>query len=96
MYYTENPVSDFDRWEMECYFAQQKLPRCSKCGGHVSEYYLIGDDRVVCRECAGSWDDLENDVLYCEVCGKEITKEPLVVDGKCYCEKCHSWEEWRG
>ena len=50
--YTDDPISDFNRYDAEQYREEQKLPRCSCCDEPIYEehYYLINND-VVCEDC---------------------------------------------
>lgn len=52
MYYTDNPLADFDRWCDEQNEKLKKLPVCSVCGEHIQDdhYYLINDENI-CPDC---------------------------------------------
>lgn len=52
MFYSDDPVRDFDRYD--AYQAQQeaKLPQCEKCGKpiHDDVYYEINNE-ILCESC---------------------------------------------
>lgn len=61
MFYTDDPVADFARWDAKQQDELEKLPWCSICGEPIQDDYLFaiyGD-------------------LYCEECMKEIFRQPV-------------------
>ena len=55
MYYTDDPLADFDRWDADQQKKLGELPVCADCGEHVQagHYYLINDE-VICPDCLES------------------------------------------
>ena len=55
MYYTDDPLADFDRWDRAQNEAAKKLPVCADCGDAVQDdhFYLI-NDAVICPDCMES------------------------------------------
>jgi formylmethanofuran dehydrogenase subunit E len=54
MYYTDDPIADFDRYDREQAQYEARLPRCANCGEPIHEkyYYIEGD--IICEECLES------------------------------------------
>lgn len=52
MIYTDDPIADFDRYDMEQTRAEARLPLCEKCGKRIQddEYFEI-DSEILCRKC---------------------------------------------
>lgn len=52
MYYTDDPVADFGRWDHEQSEQLKKRPVCSNCGQPIQDdhYYLINDENI-CPDC---------------------------------------------
>ena len=52
MYYTDDPVADFDRYDAEQEKRLAELPECDYCGEKITDdyYYNINGD-VICEEC---------------------------------------------
>lgn len=52
MYYTDDPVKDFERWDREQERALERLPVCECCGEHIQQEdaVRIGGDWY-CDEC---------------------------------------------
>lgn len=52
MFYTDDPISDFDRHDAEQQKQLEKLPVCVECDEPVQDehFYLINDE-VVCMQC---------------------------------------------
>lgn len=52
MPYTDNPIADYDRYDMEQMKWLQRLPVCAECGEPIQdeECYDI-DGELVCAEC---------------------------------------------
>jgi formylmethanofuran dehydrogenase subunit E len=65
MFYSDDPVKDFERYDQEQAQRLAKLPECDYCGQPIQDehYYLINGDNV-CPECldcnfkkAVEWDE---------------------------------------
>lgn len=55
MSYTDDPLRDYDNWEMEQSRKLAKLPRCADCGEPIqSEYYYEINDECICPDCLES------------------------------------------
>ncbi len=52
MFRTDDPIVDFNAWDVEQHEALSKLPKCSDCGEPIQEdyYYEIGD-KLLCSDC---------------------------------------------
>ena len=52
MYYTDDPIADYERYDADRERALGKLPRCCDCGEYIQdeEYYDI-DDNLFCEKC---------------------------------------------
>ena len=52
MFYSDNPVSDFERHDAEQERKLERLPICSECGERIQSdtLYLINDE-TICPEC---------------------------------------------
>lgn len=59
MYYTDDPVADFDKWDAEREKWREQLPCCEECGEHIQQ-----EDAVLLD---GKW--------YCDCCLKEARTE---------------------
>lgn len=52
MFFTDDPVKDYDRYQEEQGKQLQKLPKCSCCKTHIQDEHLYEiNDEVVCEEC---------------------------------------------
>ena len=52
MYRTDDPLADFDRWDIEQARKEARLPICSECGERIhgeTAYYI--HDCWICEEC---------------------------------------------
>lgn len=52
MYYTDDPIADFNHWDMERERRREQLPCCEECGEHIQQedaVYL--DDKWYCDDC---------------------------------------------
>jgi len=52
MYYTDNPVDDFNRWDAEQNRKLERLPICADCENHIQDeeaYYRKG--KWICECC---------------------------------------------
>lgn len=52
MFYSDDPVADFNRFDAEQEKAMQKYPECADCGKRITDdfYYEI-DGETLCEEC---------------------------------------------
>lgn len=52
MFYSDDPVRDFDRYDMAQAQKEAKCPECDKCGKHITDdfYYEIGGE-ILCEDC---------------------------------------------
>lgn len=52
MYFTDEPLRDFERYDAEQQDMLFKLPKCSECGEHIQsdELYEFNDE-FICPEC---------------------------------------------
>ena len=52
MFYTDDPVKDYDRYSKEQDKQLKKLPKCSICTHHIQDDYLYEiNDELICEEC---------------------------------------------
>lgn len=52
MYYTDDPISDFNRWDADQQNNLNKLPVCKCCGEHIQQDMAVClDDNWYCDEC---------------------------------------------
>lgn len=52
MYRTDNPLADFDRWDMEQARKEARLPKCSECGERIhTEKCFCFDGVLICPKC---------------------------------------------
>lgn len=51
MYYTDDPIADFNRRDRDQAREEARLPHCANCGEPIYEkyYYIEGD--IICSEC---------------------------------------------
>jgi hypothetical protein len=52
MYFTDNPIADFLRYDSEQTEELEKYPECCICGDHITDdcYYDI-DGEIYCERC---------------------------------------------
>jgi formylmethanofuran dehydrogenase subunit E len=56
MYYTDDPVADFLRYDAEREEKLEKLPRCSECDEPIQDefcYEINGE--LICEECMSAY-----------------------------------------
>lgn len=55
MYFTDNPIADYDSYDLEQQRRLDKLPKCSECGEPIQteECYEINDE-LICPDCIES------------------------------------------
>lgn len=52
MFFTDDPVSDYNRYQEEKDNQLQKFPKCSICDYHIQDDYLYEiNDELICEEC---------------------------------------------
>ena len=52
MYYTDDPVADYDRWQEEEQKWLDKRPKCSECGEPIADDYCYEfDGKLICEIC---------------------------------------------
>ena len=53
MFYTNDPVADFDRWDAEQEKKLERLPHCSECDNPIypDEYVFEFNDELICEKC---------------------------------------------
>ena len=52
MYYTDDPVADFERHDAEQQKMLKKLPKCVHCGEPIQDEHLYDiDGELFCEEC---------------------------------------------
>ena len=55
MFYSDNPLADFERHDAEQERQLEQLPICADCGEHIQgdHYYLI-ENYCICSDCLES------------------------------------------
>lgn len=52
MYYTDDPVADYERYSADQERELDRLPRCSECGEPIQdEYCYLINDEAICESC---------------------------------------------
>jgi formylmethanofuran dehydrogenase subunit E len=52
MYWTDDPVADFNRYEAEQARMLERLPKCSECGEPIQDEDCYEfNDELICEEC---------------------------------------------
>lgn len=52
MFYSNDPLADFDRWEDKRQEVENRLPICDICGEPIQDEYLYDlDGEIVCVDC---------------------------------------------
>jgi formylmethanofuran dehydrogenase subunit E len=57
MYYTDNPIADFNSWDAEHNRQLEALPVCADCDEHIQDeraYYINGE--WICMACMSSYE----------------------------------------
>ena len=72
MFYTDDPIRDFERHDAELQRKIDRSPKCEHCGEHVygEDYYYEINDDVVCFYCLRD---------YCEKHFKVLNKDRKVI-----------------
>lgn len=61
MYFTDDPVTDYDRYSAQQEKQLEQLPKCSQCGEPIQqEDAVCFNDKYICDRCLG---DLRVDLL---------------------------------
>ena len=56
MFYSDDPLRDFDRWDAEQQKALEELPVCADCDNPIqdeSAFYINGD--WICEDCMDAY-----------------------------------------
>lgn len=56
MFYSDNPLADFDRWDAEQNKRLEQLPVCADCDNPIQDYeafYIHGE--WICESCMDSY-----------------------------------------
>ena len=52
MYFSDDPVADFERYDAEQQTKLEQLPECSECGNHIQdEYAFYINGEWICERC---------------------------------------------
>lgn len=52
MYFTDDPISDFHRYDAEREAELRRLPRCSECGERIQDEHCFAiNDETICENC---------------------------------------------
>jgi formylmethanofuran dehydrogenase subunit E len=52
MYYSNDPIADYSRYDAERQKEEESLPKCDICGEPIQDDYLYDlDGNLVCEEC---------------------------------------------
>lgn len=52
MFYTDDPIADFNRWDAKREKELEELPRCIDCGEPIQDEYLFDiDGDLFCAKC---------------------------------------------
>ena len=52
MFYSDDPVADFERYDAKQQEALKQLPTCTNCGEPIQDDYLFDvDGELFCEEC---------------------------------------------
>ena len=52
MFYTDDPIADFHRYDAEQQKKLDRLPKCSECGEPIQDEFCFEvNDELVCDEC---------------------------------------------
>ena len=55
MYYTDDPVADFEKYDRDCEQWRSSLPECACCGEHIQQESAVKlDDEWFCDDCLNS------------------------------------------
>lgn len=55
MFYTDDPIADFNRYDDEQQRCLERLPRCAECGEHIQQDDAVCmDGHYYCDECLHS------------------------------------------
>ena len=52
MYYTDNPIADYDRYSDDQERELERCPKCEKCGQPITDSYCYEiEGELICEEC---------------------------------------------
>ena len=52
MFYSDDPVADFDRYDAEMAQKEARLPQCEKCGQYIhDDFYFEINNEMLCEKC---------------------------------------------
>lgn len=51
MFWSDNPIADFNRYDREREAEEARYPKCDNCGEPMFEHYYDLGDIKVCPEC---------------------------------------------
>ncbi len=52
MYYTDEPIADFNRYDSEKEAELEKLPTCYECGEKIQDEYCYEvNEELICPDC---------------------------------------------
>lgn len=50
-FYSDDPVRDFDRYDMAQAQLEAKLPQCERCGHPIHDTYYEINNEILCEKC---------------------------------------------
>ena len=64
MYYTDDPVADYARYDAEQERIRRKCPLCSECDEPIMDAtcYVINDE-IICESCMGQYRRCTDDLM---------------------------------
>ena len=51
MYYTDDPIADFNRRDRDQARREARLPKCANCGEPIYEKFYKIEGDIICEEC---------------------------------------------
>lgn len=56
MFYTDDPIADFHRYDAEQQRMLDRLPKCSECGEPIQDEFCYEvNDELVCDKCMNTY-----------------------------------------
>ena len=52
VFYSDDPIADFERYDRAQQEMEDKLPHCECCGEAIYEHVWEIDDEILCEDCA--------------------------------------------
>lgn len=87
MSYTDNPIYDFNMWDMEQQEQLARLPVCADCGEPIqSDYAYEGGAGLICENCLEDYKKPVDENARCADCGERI--ERAYNFGEWICSDC--------